>query len=122
MKFKTVRAGEQAVVFNHLGQGKLILGPKRVFLFRERFIRLPTYTAGRYEYIQIHMNNGSVIHKPGPCQVFGNPLESSSCSVESAQCIDGNHLLVVYKRLKGGETERRIIQGPAVFVPDAEDW
>lgn len=30
MKFKTVRQGQEAVVYNHLGEGRLIKGPQRV--------------------------------------------------------------------------------------------
>lgn len=30
MKFKTVREGEQAIILNHLGEGRLIIGPSRV--------------------------------------------------------------------------------------------
>ena len=30
MKFKTVQEGEQAVVLNNLGEGRLITGPSRV--------------------------------------------------------------------------------------------
>ncbi|CAL1545425.1 unnamed protein product [Lymnaea stagnalis] len=122
MKFKTVREGEQAVILNHLGRGKLIVGPKRVFLFRERFHQLKSHTADKYAYIQIQENNGSIINKPGPCQVFHNHLEFRNCEKKHAQCIDANHLLVVYKRLKGGEAQRRIIPGPAVFIPEAEEW
>lgn len=32
MKFKTVREGDQAVILNHLGQGRLVEGPERVSL------------------------------------------------------------------------------------------
>ena len=30
MTFKTVQEGEQAVILNHLGEGRLIVGPSRV--------------------------------------------------------------------------------------------
>ena len=30
MKFKTVRDGEQVIILNHLGEGRLIVGPSRV--------------------------------------------------------------------------------------------
>ena len=30
MKFKTVREGQQAVVYNNFGEGRLLEGPKRV--------------------------------------------------------------------------------------------
>jgi len=54
--------------------------------------------------------------------VFNNPLTYSDISLQSAQRVDANHMLVVYKRLKGGDSQRRIVQGPAVFIPEAEEW
>ena len=30
MKFKTVREGQQAIILSHLGEGELVVGPKRV--------------------------------------------------------------------------------------------
>jgi len=36
--------------------------------------------------------------------------------------LDANHMLVIYKRLKDTTVQRRIIQGPDVFVPGAEEW
>uniref|UniRef100_A0A2C9MA59 Band 7 domain-containing protein n=1 Tax=Biomphalaria glabrata TaxID=6526 RepID=A0A2C9MA59_BIOGL len=108
MKFKTVYEGQQAVVLNHLGQGKLVIGPERLFLFRERFYQLRSNTADRFGYIAIQENSGSIIHKPGPCQIFHNILEFRNCESKNALCIDANHVLVVYKRLKGGEAQRRI--------------
>lgn len=36
--------------------------------------------------------------------------------------LDANHMVVVYKRVKDGAVQRKIIQGPTVFVPEAEEW
>ncbi|KAK3734747.1 hypothetical protein RRG08_059925 [Elysia crispata] len=101
MKFKTVCEGEQAVILNHRGEGRLVVGPHRVFLFRERFNRLKSKTADRYQYLEIQANNGSISHRPGPCLEFNNPLKYQGCVKQEAHCIDGNHILVVYRRLKG---------------------
>ena len=30
MKFKTVREGQQAIILSHMGEGELVVGPKRV--------------------------------------------------------------------------------------------
>ena len=122
MKFKTVRDGQKAIILNHMGQGRILEGPQRVFLFRERFKFLQADTADSFQYVEIHENSGSILHKAGPCQVFNNPLKVSRTTLRQAQCVDANHTLVVYKRLKGGESQRRIVQGPALFIPEAEEW
>ena len=101
MKFKTVRDGQRALILNHLGQGRIVEGPQRVFLFRERFKYVKCKTTDRFQYVEIQENNGSIIHKPGPCQVFNNPLIYTDIQRKQAECVDANHMLVVYKRLKG---------------------
>ena len=57
-----------------------------------------------------------------PCEMFCNPLLHESIEVELANKVDANHMMVVYKRLKDSDVQRRIIQGPTVFVPEAEEW
>ncbi|KAJ8316481.1 hypothetical protein KUTeg_006495 [Tegillarca granosa] len=109
MKFKTIREGQQAVVFNHLGEGRLIVGPSRVFLFRERLQKLKHYTATQHQYLIFKDKMGVVTHKRG-------------VTIKEAIRVDANHLIVVYKRLKDNDVQRRIIQGPTVFVPEAEEW
>ncbi|XP_061198076.1 uncharacterized protein LOC133206165 [Saccostrea echinata] len=122
MKFKTVLEGQQAVVFNYLGEGRLIKGPQRVFLYRERLQYLKKHTADPYQYIVVKDKDGLVQHTPGPCFLFNNPLLYESVTVKESTKIDANHLIVVYKRLKDSDVQRRIVQGPTVFVPEAEEW
>jgi len=45
-----------------------------------------------------------------------------SISVNDTTKLDANHMVVVYKRMKDGVVQRRVVQGPCVFVPDAEEW
>lgn len=122
MKFKTVREGQQAVVYNHMGEGRLLEGPRRVFLFRERLTFLELHTADLYQYLVMKEIDGTVTHNRGPCKMFCNPLLHESIQVKDAKKIDANHMIVVYKRLKDSDVQRRIIQGPTVFVPEAEEW
>ncbi|WAR13617.1 hypothetical protein MAR_027797, partial [Mya arenaria] len=63
--------------------------------------KLKRYTASQNEYLKIRDLDGVVTHKAG---------------------LDSNHMIVVYKRLKDGDVQRRIIQGPTVFMPEAEEW
>lgn len=57
-----------------------------------------------------------------PCEIFFNPMLHENISVMDALKLDANHMIVVYKRLKDSTVQRRIIQGPTVFVPEAEEW
>lgn len=110
------------MIFNYLGFGRLLKGPARVFLFRERLQRLTHYTASAHEYLRIMDNDGYVTHKQGPCEMFHNPLEHRSIQVLPADVTDANHVFVVYKKLKDNSVERRIVCGPTIFMPQAEEW
>ena len=56
-----------------------------------------------------------------PREMFMNRLEVDSIIVRNAIKLDANHLVVVYKQQEG-HIERRIVQGPTIFVPDAHEW
>ncbi|KAK6173700.1 hypothetical protein SNE40_017106 [Patella caerulea] len=122
MKFKTVREGQQALVFNHLGESELIVGPKRVFLHRKRLQMLKRYTANARQYLVLKDKDGVVTHKPGPCVVYFNTVLYDSILERAAIQVDSNHIIVVYRRLETGGVDRTIKQGPCLFVPDVKEW
>jgi len=53
--------------------------------------------------------------------MFLNRLEVDSVVVKDCIKIDSNHMIVVYKQLEG-VIERRIVQGPTIFMPSAYEW
>lgn len=53
--------------------------------------------------------------------MFWNRLEVVSIEVKESIKLDSNHLLVVYRQ-EEGHIDRRIVRGPAVFVPGAQEW
>ena len=57
-----------------------------------------------------------------PCEIFFNPMLHENIQTLDALKLDANHMVVVYKRMKDTTVQRRIIQGPTVFVPEAEEW
>ncbi|KAK3107245.1 hypothetical protein FSP39_010168 [Pinctada imbricata] len=122
MKFKTVREGQQAVIFNLYGEGRLVVGPQRVFLYRERLEFLRVKIADAYQYLVVTDNEGAVQHIRGPSTIYENPLMYQSVAVKESSKIDANHLIVVYKRLKDSDVQRRIVQGPTVFTPEPDEW
>ena len=54
--------------------------------------------------------------------MFFNPMLHENIQTLDALKLDANHMVVVYKRVKDGAVQRKIIQGPTVFVPEAEEW
>lgn len=69
INFKTVDDGEQVMVWNHLGQGKVVSGPARLTLWRSRVQELPRYRAGQGEYLFVQMKEGEKIVRVGPCSM-----------------------------------------------------
>ena len=57
-----------------------------------------------------------------PCSLFLNHLLYDSICAEDAIKLDANHIVVIYKRLPNGNVERRLVEGPAVVVPEAAEW
>lgn len=53
--------------------------------------------------------------------MFLNPLELTSLEVKEAIRIDSHYVIVVYKN-QGGDVIRRIVEGPTVFIPAADEW
>lgn len=83
MKYKTVREGQQALIRNYLGEGRLVVGPRRVFLYRERLEFLRHYSATQTQYLVVKDKEGSIDHRVGPCELFFNPLEQEKVEVSA---------------------------------------
>lgn len=107
---------------NYRGEGRVVIGPSRVFLFRETFDWLYHFSATQYGYLIITDVLGNVTHKPGPCEMFLNPLEHDHIIACDGSKIDANHMIVVYERSEQSDVVRRIVQGPTVFMPNANEW
>jgi len=126
---KTVRAGERFAVWSMSGEVKLVDGPKRITLFRQKKQQLHCHTAGPESYLLIKKTDGSTEHVPGPCSRFPHPTEEVSIEVKPAVVISANEALVVSKQSTGNSKsgdnhglEMRIVKGPARFTPAADEW
>ena len=53
--------------------------------------------------------------------MFQNKLEVDSILVRDVTKLDANQMVVVYKQLEG-KIDRRIVKGPAIFIPSAHEW
>ena len=56
-----------------------------------------------------------------PREMFHNRLEVEYIAMKDAVKLDANHLLVVYKQ-ESGHIERRVVDGPTIFIPSAHEW
>ena len=60
-------------------------------------------------------------HTHSPAEMFVNRLEVDFIDVNNSVKLDANHMVVVYKQ-EEGKIDRRIVQGPTIFVPNAHEW
>lgn len=118
---KTVPQGERVLVWNAKGEAKPVDGPKRLLLIRERIQPLHRYAAEPNEYLIVKRLDGRTEHIVGPATIWFNPLEHLQIKTHKAIDMDSNEALVVYQRTKE-RVIRRIVQGPCLFVPMADEW
>lgn len=136
--FKTIDAGEQALVRNHLGVAKVVAGPARVTLWRSKVENLRLFYAGEGQYLEVNQRNGPRLCLSGPTQLYLNPIEHESIHIKDAILVSANEALVVYSAGNQGEEriyskigdekekensfERKVLYGPIRYVPKPSEW
>src|SRR5215472_1774148 len=115
--FKTIRRGERVALWGPWGEVRFVDGPKLLFLFRERVEYLRNFSAEAHQYLAVRFVDGRVEHLRGPADLWFNPAEHQAITVENAIPIDAHEALVVYQRQKNEVIARRVLNGPAQYVP-----
>ena len=119
--FHKVRQGDRVMVEQMNGGVRFVDGPKRLLLFGGQVQLLGRYSAGPDEYLAIEYKDGTREHVPGPANVWRDPVAHCTIQVRAATKVDANEALVVYTR-EAGHMRRRVIYGPELLVPTAEEW
>jgi hypothetical protein len=117
----TIPQGSRALRWNLRGEVWTVDGPRRFFAYRERIEGLQRYAAGPDQYLVVRRLDGNTEHLPGPATLWFHPLEHAGIGIEPAVKLDANEALVVYHR-DGTNVRRRVVRGPALFVPRADEW
>ena len=121
MKLMTVRQGQRVAVWNKKGQVRLVDGPRRMFLFRETVESLPMFSAEASQYLAIRFRDGHAEHVAGPASVWLDPVQHEKITVEDSLAVNAHEAVVVYRR-DNGQVHRRVVHGPAIFVPTEKEW
>jgi len=132
---KTVREGERVAVWSRNGSVKTVDGPKRLTLVLQRAESLFKYFANNSQFLEVTRKDGSITIVPGPTSQFLNPVVDQQIRVMEARMIDASEALVVYRHgassVKdvnaspdgtGKNVERRVVLGPARFIPRSDEW
>ncbi len=120
----TVRDNEAVCVWSGSGNCSIFEGPRRKFItYGRAYQRLNRFYAADREYLKVVFHDGHIEHLEGPTSMFLRPHEHRSIAVEEAWAIDASHVLVVYrKEAESDEVTRRLVRGPALFVPKPNEF
>ena len=121
LNLKTVPQGERIMVWHPNGRVRYVDGPSRIFLFMERAEPMHRYAAEPSQYLVIRKKDGTAEHLPGPVSVWFDPVVHHEIRLEEAKKVDANEALVVYRQTDA-TVLRRVIRGPALFVPTPQEW
>ncbi|KAK6989606.1 type II secretion system (T2SS) protein E N-terminal domain [Biomphalaria glabrata] len=121
--WETLDVGEKALVYSKNGRVRIEEGPQRLFLFREKFKRMPSFSASQKEFLKIVYRDGRVEHVKGPCIRHENSILHICIQVHNLISLDANEALVVYSQnLETKHVQRRVQFGPTLFMLGENDW
>lgn len=119
----TVDEGQRVLMIKRNGEMTELIGPTRVWRLGRRFTPLKHFVAHPGEYLTIRFLDGRQEHVTGPADVWFDPRIHYFIDREDALKISAKEAVVVYSRdAKAGETARRIVYGPVLFVPEPGEW
>lgn len=121
MFFYTVEEGQKVLKISKSGKMDIIEGPARIWKGGARFQPMTHYMAHPGEFLMVRFRNGRQEHLPGPSHVWLDPREHLNVEKEDILQIASKEAVVVYSQ-KEGAVARRIVLGPAAFVPSPGEW
>ncbi|HYT87115.1 MAG TPA: hypothetical protein VEL76_00215, partial [Gemmataceae bacterium] len=122
MFFYVVPEGQRVLRTRHDGRMDVIVGPKRVWRGRSTFQPMAHYVAHPGKFLVLRYRDGRQEHIAGPAEVWLDPRQHAQITVEDALQLSAKEAVVVYTSKDGGAVTRRIVYGPAVFVPAPGEW
>ncbi len=119
----TIPEGHRVLVYDKNGKGDIIEGPQRISTRGRKIEPMVHHIAFPGEFLVIKFRDGKQKHIAGPCEAWQDPRIHSSIEKEDVLQIAAKEAIVVYARdEEAGSTQRRVVQGPAVFIPEPGEW
>lgn len=125
MFWKTIDEGEHMLMTRRNGKKEVVVGPTRVWGFGNRFDRMQHSVAHPGEFLIVRFRDGQQQHLPGPAEIWFDPRVHEEIECEECLQISAKEAVVVYSRDQSGDQPtitRRILHGPALFVPQPGEW
>ena len=124
---KTIDVGpnEALAVFNDVNgviEYRLIVGPNNFMPApTEWHEKVKKAKASEGEYLVIAHKNGRTEHLLGPCELWIERNKFDDVTTHQALDLDAHEAIVVYND-KDGEVTHKVVDGPAVYVPEPTEW
>lgn len=122
MFYTTVPEGRRILLIDKDGKGEIIKGPQRIWTRKKKVIWLEHHIAFPGEFLVIKFKDGSQEHRHGPTELWFDPREHAHVEKEDVVQIAGKEAVVVYAQDDTASVQRRVVEGPAVFVPEPGEW
>lgn len=122
MFYYTVDDGQRVLMVRKDGSMEEIVGPKRVWRPGRKFVPMTHYVAHPSEFLIVRFRNGDQEHVAGPADIWLDPRKHVSAEKEEALPIATKEAVVAYSRNEDGALQRRVVHGPATFVPQPGEW
>ncbi len=119
----TVEEGQRVLMRRPDGRMEVIVGPKRIWRWRNVFKAMVHHVAHPGDYLIVRYRDGQQEHMPGPSEVWFDPRVHKSVDRRDALQIAAKEAVVVYSQKEGMSTvQRRVEYGPALFIPRPGEW
>lgn len=123
MFFYTVEDGQRVLVINNEGHMEVVEGPKRIWRWRRTIKQMVHHVAHPGDFLIVRHRDGTQHHHVAPAHLWFDPRVHMSVDKEEALPIAAKEAVVVYHSDDDEDTiSRRIVHGPASFVPIPGEW
>ncbi|MCA1685661.1 MAG: hypothetical protein LC745_06675 [Planctomycetia bacterium] len=123
MLLYTVEEGQRVLLRRPNGTMDVIVGPQRVWQGRNTFTPMKHYVSHPGEYLIVRFRDGHQEHLPGPSEVWFDPRIHQEVRQEEGLQLAAKEAVVVYSSKDGSAAvQRRVVYGPALFVPQPGEW
>jgi hypothetical protein len=123
MFFYIVEEGQRVLMRRHNGSMEILIGPRRVWRGWNTFQPMRHFVATPGKFLIVRYRDGQQRHLPGPAEIWFDPREHLEIVAQDALQLAAKEAVVVYSKPEGAAPiARRIVYGPALFIPAPGEW
>lgn len=123
MFFYTVEENQRVLVVRSDGAIEIVEGPRKMWRRGKTFRPMEHHIAHPGEFLMVRYRDGRQEHVRGPAHVWLDPRQHLGIGKEEIFQISDREAVVVYsKDAQTGRVGRRIVHGPADFMPEPGEW